>query len=71
MPRYLNGAAMMGMCAMLAGGCAIGAGVIGASALALTAWIALTFIWVGAVATDRVVYGVGAGQGAGTPVPAS
>jgi hypothetical protein len=37
----------------------------------LTAWIALTFIWVGAVATDRVVYGVGAGQDAGTPVPAS
>jgi uncharacterized membrane protein YedE/YeeE len=53
--RYLIGAAMMGMGAMLAGGCAIGAGVTGASTLALTMWIALTAFWIGAVITDRVV----------------
>ncbi len=55
MRRYLLGAALMGMGAMLAGGCAIGAGVTGGSALALTAWIALTCMWIGAVATDRLV----------------
>ena len=55
MRRYLAGAALMGFGAMLAGGCAIGAGVTGGSALALTAWIALTCMWIGAVATDRLV----------------
>jgi uncharacterized membrane protein YedE/YeeE len=68
MPRYLIGAAMMGMGAMLAGGCAIGAGVTGGSALALTAWVALTFMWIGAVATDRLVDR--AGQDAPAAVPA-
>lgn len=71
MPRYLVGAAMMGMGAMLAGGCAIGAGVTGVSALALTAWIALTFMWIGAVATDRLVDRGPAVRGAPMPVPAS
>ncbi len=55
MRRYLLGAALMGMGAMLAGGCAIGAGVTGASALAMTAWIALTCMWIGAMTTDRLV----------------
>jgi len=55
MRRYLTGAAMMGFGAMLAGGCAIGAGVTGGSTFALTAWLALTCMWIGAVATDRLV----------------
>ena len=55
MRRYLAGAAMMGFGAMLAGGCAIGAGVTGASTFAITAWLALTCMWVGAVATDYLV----------------
>ncbi|MGE4610945.1 MAG: YeeE/YedE family protein [Paracoccaceae bacterium] len=55
MRRYLSGAAMMGFGGMLAGGCAIGAGVTGSSALSLTAWIALTFFWIGAAITDRLV----------------
>ncbi|TYO90655.1 YeeE/YedE family protein [Oceanicella actignis] len=52
--RRLIGAALMGMGAMLAGGCAIGAGVTGTSALALTSWLALTCMWIGAVATRRL-----------------
>jgi len=55
MRRYLTGAAMMGFGGMLAGGCAIGAGVTGGSAFALTAWIALTFFWIGAAITDRLL----------------
>lgn len=55
MRRYLVGAALMGVGAMLAGGCAIGAGVTGASAFALTAWIALTAMWAGAMATDALL----------------
>jgi uncharacterized membrane protein YedE/YeeE len=38
---------------MLAGGCAVGAGVSGASVFALTAWLALIGMWVGAGLTDR------------------
>lgn len=55
MRRYLFGAALMGMGGMLAGGCAIGAGVTGSSAFALTAWIALTGMWVGAITTDALL----------------
>jgi uncharacterized membrane protein YedE/YeeE len=54
MPRYLIGAAMMGLGGMLAGGCAIGAGVTGGSAFALSAWVALSAMWVGAAATDAL-----------------
>lgn len=45
----------MGFGAMLAGGCAIGAGVTGGSIFVATAWAALTAMWVGAVATDFFV----------------
>ncbi len=55
MRRYLSGAAMMGFGGMLAGGCAIGNGVTGTSAFAITAWIALTFFWVGAGIADRLI----------------
>ncbi len=55
MRRYLTGAALMGFGGMLAGGCAVGAGVTGASIFALTAWVTLFAIWIAAAATDWVV----------------
>lgn len=55
MRRYLLGAAMMGFGGMLAGGCAVGAGVTGASVFAMTAWVTLTAIWLAASLTDWLV----------------
>ncbi|OYU47880.1 MAG: lipocalin [Rhizobiales bacterium PAR1] len=55
MRRYIVGAGLMGFGAMLAGGCAVGAGVTGASVFALTAWIVLTGMWVGAAIMDTLV----------------
>jgi uncharacterized membrane protein YedE/YeeE len=45
----------MGFGGMLAGGCAVGAGVSGAAVFALTAWISLIGMWLGAGLTDRWV----------------
>lgn len=53
--RYLIGASLMGFGSMLAGGCAVGAGVTGGSLLAITAWVALLFMWLGAGLTDWLV----------------
>lgn len=55
MRRYIVGAVLMGFGGMLAGGCAVGAGVTGGSVFALTAWTALVFMWVGATLADLVV----------------
>ncbi len=55
LPRYIAGAGLMGFGGMLAGGCAVGAGVTGGSMLALTAWVALTAMWAAAGVTDLVV----------------
>lgn len=55
MRRYIIGATMMGFGAMLAGGCAVGAGVSGASAFALTAWIVLFGMWMGAAVGDTLL----------------
>ncbi len=55
MRRSMIGAAMMGFGGMLAGGCAIGAGVTGGSIFVATAWTALFFMWVGAIVTDYLV----------------
>jgi len=46
--RYLVGASLMGFGGMLAGGCAVGAGVTGGAVMSLTAWIALFCMWIGA-----------------------
>lgn len=54
MERYLIGAALMGFGSMLAGGCAVGAGMSGGSIFALTAWAALFFMWLGAMVTHVV-----------------
>ena len=55
MRRAMTGAALMGFGGMLAGGCAIGAGVTGGSIFAGTAWLALFSMWIGAMATDVLV----------------
>ncbi len=55
MRRYLVGAVLMGFGAVLAGGCAIGAGVTGGSLLAITALVALAAMVAGAWVADRVL----------------
>lgn len=55
MLRYVVGATMMGFGAMLAGGCAVGAGISGGAIFALTAWVALLGMWVGAGAMHWLV----------------
>jgi uncharacterized membrane protein YedE/YeeE len=47
MHRYIIGAVLMGFGSMLAGGCAVGAGVTGGAIFALTAWVALVGMWLG------------------------
>lgn len=53
MRRYIAGAVLMGFGSMLAGGCAVGAGITGGAIFALTAWITLVGMWLGAGLTDR------------------
>lgn len=55
MTRYIAGAMLMGFGAMLAGGCAVGAGMTGGSIFALTAWLALLGMWAGAGLLDRLL----------------
>lgn len=52
MLRYLIGAVLMGFGSMLAGGCAVGAGVTGGSVMATTAWTALLSMWIFAGLTN-------------------
>jgi uncharacterized protein len=52
MPRYIGGAVLMGFGGMLAGGCAVGAGVSGNSVFSLTALVALSAMWAGAGLTS-------------------
>ena len=55
MRRYIAGGCLMGFGGVLAGGCAVGAGVSGASVFAVTAWVVLWSMWIGAVLTDRLI----------------
>lgn len=55
MGRYLLGAPLMGFGGMLAGGCAVGAGMSGGAIFALTSWLALSGMWISAVITQRAV----------------
>lgn len=55
MRRYIAGAMLMGFGSMLAGGCAVGAGMTGGAIFALTAWLALLGMWAGAGLTDRLL----------------
>lgn len=54
MIRYITGAALMGFGGMLAGGCAVGAGMSGTAVFSITAWIALLSMTAGAIITDRL-----------------
>ena len=53
MIRYIAGAILMGFGAVMAGGCAVGAGLSGGSIFALTPWIALAATWFSAALTSR------------------
>lgn len=55
MERYLVGGVLMGFGSMLAGGCAVGAGMSGGSIFALTAWVALLAMWIGAGVTHLTI----------------
>lgn len=53
MARYIAGAMAMGFGSMLAGGCAVGAGMTGGAIFALTAWLTLLGMWAGAGLVER------------------
>lgn len=55
MRRYIAGAVLMGFGGMLAGGCAVGAGVSGAAVFTMTSWVTLCAIWGSATLTDWLV----------------
>lgn len=55
MARYIVGAMLMGFGSMLAGGCAVGAGMTGGAIFALTAWITLAAMFVGGGLMDRLL----------------
>lgn len=55
MTRYIAGAVLMGFGSMLAGGCAVGAGITGGAIFALTAWLTLIGMWAGAGVADRLL----------------
>ncbi len=67
MERYLIGAVLMGFGAMLAGGCAVGAGMSGGAVFSLTAWLAVFSMWIGAMVTHRLLGRFPAQAAAGTP----
>lgn len=70
MRRYMIGAVLMGFGGMLAGGCAVGAGLSGAAIFTLTAWVTLCAMWAAASLTDRLVDGRPTGA-LDQPVPGS
>lgn len=55
MRRYIVGATCMGFGGMLAGGCAVGAGLSGAAVFTATSWVTLCTMWAAAALTDRLV----------------
>ncbi|SMX39008.1 YeeE/YedE family protein [Maliponia aquimaris] len=59
MRNAMIGAVLMGFGGMLAGGCAIGAGVSGGSIFAGTAWLALFCMWIGGMSMDVILGGRG------------
>lgn len=63
MERYLVGATLMGFGSMLAGGCAVGAGMSGGSVFSLTAWLAVFCMWLGAMSTQLVLERLSASRG--------
>jgi uncharacterized membrane protein YedE/YeeE len=70
MRRYILGAVLMGFGGMLAGGCAVGAGLSGAAIFTITSWVTLCAMWGAAAVTDRLVDGRPSGA-LDQPVPGS
>lgn len=68
--RYMAGALLMGAGGVLAGGCTVGAGLSGVSALSTAAVLALGAIVAGAVGADRALSASFFGSGAPAPRPA-
>ena len=56
---------------MLAGGCAVGAGLSGAAVFTATAWVTLFAMWIAAAVTDRLVDQAPAAAPADQAVPAA
>jgi hypothetical protein len=71
MRRYIAGALLMGFGGMLAGGCAVGAGLSGAAVFTITAWITLSTKWAGAALTDALLDRRSEGALKCSPPPAS
>jgi len=69
MRRYIAGAVLMGFGSMLAGGCAVGAGITGGAIFAVTAWVTLVGMWLGAGVTDWLIDGRPEQAMAGQPMP--
>jgi uncharacterized membrane protein YedE/YeeE len=69
MRRYIVGAVLMGFGAMLAGGCAVGAGITGGAIFAMTAWLALAGMWLGAGIADKLIDSPAASAQNQTPTP--
>jgi uncharacterized membrane protein YedE/YeeE len=69
MRRYLIGAVLMGFGGMLAGGCAVGAGLSGAAVFTITSWVTLSCMWAAAALTDHWL-DRRAERAAAEPVPA-
>lgn len=55
MIRYIIGAVLMGFGGMLAGGCAVGAGMSGTAVFSITAWSALLSMAASAALTDQLI----------------
>jgi uncharacterized membrane protein YedE/YeeE len=55
MRRYIAGAMCMGFGGMLAGGCAVGAGLSGTAIFNITACVTLCGMWAAAALTDRLL----------------
>ena len=70
MRRYIAGAVLMGFGGMLAGGCAVGAGVSGAAVFTLTSFVTLSTLWAAAMLTDALVDRRGEASQAAAPLPA-
>jgi uncharacterized protein len=69
MRRYIVGAALMGFGGMLAGGCAVGAGLSGAAIFTITSWVTLCTMWAAAALTDCLVDQRPAGAPLDQPMP--
>jgi len=55
LPRHIIGAVFMGLGSMLAGGCAVGAGMTDGAICAVTGWLTLSGMWIGGGAANYLL----------------